>query len=174
MSPNSKYIAFAARTENQIGTVNIATKQITWYGSGTPGNQGGPKETAEFVNPNSVSWSLDGLTLVVNELGGLGFSGLRFVDFATGFVSSSANNLMSDDDGRGVQVLDATGLTIFSWDHGVRVTVVPGAANDPVLEAVDNFDEMTDEEQDQFLSQIGASRHESTSTQNMKQHWCNF
>jgi hypothetical protein len=59
---------------------------VTWYGSGTRDTRDGPADTAQFDRPKGVAWTADGLSMVVNQY--QGFTGLRFVDFSTGYVVS--------------------------------------------------------------------------------------
>jgi len=125
LSPDLQHLAFAAYGDNKVGTINIDTKAKQLYGSGTQGVQDGAADAASFYSPWDVAWTPDGSKILVNQNRG-SFSGLRFIDFATGAVTSSANNLMPTNLGRGVTVMRSTGDVVVTYDNGLKKMKVAG------------------------------------------------
>lgn len=120
-----------------------------------------------------MSWTKDSKKLIINQ--GNGFAGLRVVDVATGYVSSTVDtNLLPSTSGYGVAVLDPEGWTLATFMHGVKLVLVPEAVS-PVLEAQDTFEALSPEQKDAFLEEIGAmSNQDINAAQQIQDKWCAF
>lgn len=132
LSPDGLHLAFSAKGDNKVGTINIATKAFQFYGSGIAGSVGGTAGNARFNGPFGCDWSKDGRTILVNDLLGgasAGFAGVRFIDFETGSVSNSANTLMPSTYGWAAKVLDTAGTIAVTYMFGLKVLSVAGAAS---------------------------------------------